>query len=152
MFIKLIPWAKEFFYFLNSNFPRPKELVMFILKYSNFPTTNKPSSNDFYPNKWGVIIFLIWSLLLVSIYYYFFYLLFWILGFILIGLASEHNTNDGSQVFSRFWDCSNIFLGDIGLFKKMGIDSCINRGGGFDGYNNHMKAALALSLLASLHG
>ena len=70
---------------------------------SNFLATNKPSGNDFYPNNWRVIIFLFWSLLLVFILLSFFsYLLFWILGFISMGLGSDHDTNSGSQAFSKF--------------------------------------------------
>ena len=40
----------------------------------------------------------------------------------------------------------------FGLFEKGGFDSCINISDGFNGHNHHMKAALGLSLLASLHG
>ena len=119
-----------------------------------FPATNKPSSNDFYPNNRRVIIFLIWFLLLVILFFLSFVLDF---GFYIDGFAgSDHNTNGDSQLFSRL---PSIFLGDVygsmvWFVWKIGvlILLIINRRGEFDGHNHHVKAAAASSPLASLHG
>jgi hypothetical protein len=60
MFKKLNPLAKEFF---PSSYPHHQNSFYFQnngqLSPNNFPATDKPSGNDFYPNNRRVIIILI---------------------------------------------------------------------------------------------